>query len=437
MDSAIHDTLVGLITTAACLYGLVLVMKMLKSGRDDLDISRAVYLAFGIRVVASFIVTLTGFGEFLRGLDEVNFLGDSRLIVDSNFGSQLWLDSITGSLYETVFSAQLSILDSPDGVLRITQCAISVTGLALLATSVHELAGARAGRVAMWCLALEPANVFFSSLLHKEPNMFLASGLVAFGATMIWKRAQPRYLLLIALGCLIAVATRPYAGWFLIAAGGIAVLHAGFRTRDGSNWARGFLVGVVILLAAFTAPLVIDASSEENLDRNLQNSQDTNAANDDANLSLEQVDFSSRTAIITNLPTRIRDVLVRPYPWQVENVSQQLAVLGTAVTLAVLFYLIRMGWRRRRELFAIAGPLIYTAFFLLIAYSLSTGNAGTGFRYRTHVTAVLICIAVVLHYAPSRAPAKARQKVKAKGKAPARASDPSAPPAPGAPDPAF
>ena len=38
--------------------------------------------------------------------------------------------------------------------------------------------------------------------------------------------------------------------------------------------------------------------------------------------------------------------------------------------------------RRRGEIFARAGPLVYLFFFLLIAYSLSTGNAGTGFRYQ-------------------------------------------------------
>ena len=43
-----------------------------------------------------------------------------------------------------------------------------------------------------------------------------------------------------------------------------------------------------------------------------------------------------------------------------------------------------------------AGPLIYLGFFLLFAYALSAGNAGTGFRYRTQIVAVLICILACL-----------------------------------------
>jgi hypothetical protein len=85
---------------------------------------------------------------------------------------------------------------------------------------VYELAGARPAVFAMWLLAFEPTSIFFSSLLHKEANMLLAIGLVAFGGAKLWKTGRPRNLLPIVAGCLIAVATRQYAGWFLIAAGG-------------------------------------------------------------------------------------------------------------------------------------------------------------------------------------------------------------------------
>ena len=55
----------------------------------------------------------------------------------------------------------------------------------------------------------EADNVFFSTLLHKEPNLLLAGGLVAFGGACMWKSAKLQYLWPITLGCLVAVATRP------------------------------------------------------------------------------------------------------------------------------------------------------------------------------------------------------------------------------------
>jgi hypothetical protein len=49
------------------------------------------------------------------------------------------------------------------------------------------------------------------------------------------------------------------------------------------------------------------------------------------------------------------------------------------------------GPQTRRDLHP-AGPLVYLTFFLLVACSLNMVNADTGFRYRTHLVAVGICI---------------------------------------------
>ena len=41
--------------------------------------------------------------------------------------------------------------------------------------------------------------------------------------------------------------------------------------------------------------------------------------------------------------------------------------------------------RNGRTVMQRAGPLVYPALFMLVAYALSAGNAGTAYRYRTHV----------------------------------------------------
>ena len=55
---------------------------------------------------------------------------------------------------------------------------------------MYELAGPRPARIAAWLLALEPASIFFSSLLHKEPLMYMAEGLVVYGGAVLWKRGK-------------------------------------------------------------------------------------------------------------------------------------------------------------------------------------------------------------------------------------------------------
>ena len=174
-------------------------------------------------------VSLTSIASELRGGDEFTFMRDATQIAHSTFASSDWTSAIVNDLHEFVLAVQLWALDSPDYVLRIAEIGIAVAGLVLLATAVYELAGARAAVIAAWLLAFEPSGIFFSSLLHKESTMFLAEGLVAFGGARLWKRGDLSSFPIIVAGCLIGVATRPYAGWFLIAAGVAIALHAGLQ----------------------------------------------------------------------------------------------------------------------------------------------------------------------------------------------------------------
>ena len=161
------------------------------------------------------------------------------------------------------------------------------------------------------------------------------------------------------------------------------------------------LIAVILVFGAIAAPTVLEASTDESLEQNLQGSQDANAANEEANLSLERVDFSSRKAIVTDLPIRVIDVLTKPYPWQIVNISQRIGAIGALVTLAVLYLLVIELLRNRGAIMARAGPLtlIYVGLALLLAYSLSAGNAGTALGYRTHILAIAICALVTLHFA--------------------------------------
>jgi hypothetical protein len=412
-DQSIHSTLVTLMTIVLLGGTLAFLVSRLAGSRPGFAIGRPVAFAFGIRVVAASLISLTPVAQTLRGGDELTFLSHAQRVVRSPFGSNEWTHALLRELHVFVLAVQRSAFDSPELALRVTQVGIAVTGLVLLATAVYELAGPRASVLAMWLVAFEPASIFFSSLLHKEANMMLAIGLVTLGGAKVWKRGSPTALIPIVAGCLIAVATRHYAGWFLIAASAAIVLHAGLRVENRGGVRSLSLVALIVLFAAVAAPTVLSASTNESLEKNLQQSQEANAS-DNSNLKLEQVNFSTRGAIVVNLPRRIPDVLLRPFPWQLGNISQEIGLFGTIAAYLAFFFLVREGLRRRGEIMTRAGPLIYTGFFLLIAYSLSAGNAGTAFRYRTQIIAVLLCAFAALwrprgHASAVEAPEGVRQ----------------------------
>ena len=389
------------VVTLAVVMVLAFVVTRLRRSRPGFAIGRQLAVGFGIRLAAIAGISATGLSATLRGGDETTFLAWARILASQPLGHG-YLPHGIYQLQTVLFALELKLGFLTQGAMRITQVGIATLGLILILAAIYDLANARAARFAAWLFALEPASIFFNSALHKEPLMELAAGLVVYGGTRLWLRLDVRGILLCALGGLIAVETRAYAGWFLVAAAVVVLLLAALRGLDRPMRAMPLIYAVAII-AFVTTPVLLQQSSSKKL-QVLQQSQTANAngtgqatggANGD-NLALEKVDFSTRSAILTNLPKRIRDLILKPYPWQLGDTSQRFGAIGTLVAYAVLFFIIRYAWLARGRVVGSIGPLLYPLFFLLVAYSLSAGNAGTGFRYRTHLVTLGIAIVAIL-----------------------------------------
>ncbi|MEJ7826128.1 MAG: glycosyltransferase family 39 protein [Solirubrobacteraceae bacterium] len=405
-------------------------MRRLQRGRPDLMIGAALAVGFAARLIAVVAVDGTGLSSALRGGDETTFLNQAQPLAMLPFSSAEWITEITTKLHVALFAGQIRLLDATPTAMRMVQIAIAMAGLMLLAAAVHDLAGARAARLAAWVLMLEPAGVFFNSALHKEPLMLLASGTIVYGGVRLWRNLDLRGIAILAVGGTIGVCTRPYAGWFLVSACVLLVLHAAFRRLDRPLRAMPAIYAVA-LIGFLVFPTLVDVSSNESLET-LQSSQTANTdpaaqarstGSNANNLALEHVDYSSREQVALNLPKRAIDVLTKPYPWQLANPSQALGAVGSVAALTGLIMLLGYGWRARGRIFAVTGPFLYPLMFLLMAYSLSAGNAGTGFRYRTHIVtlslAMLLTLRSVVLERRSRATVAARPL--AGTEAPARA----------------
>lgn len=382
-------------------YVLWWLLRKLSRSRDGLQVGVPVAIGFGLRLAAIAGIGLTGLESTLRGGDETTFLSQAKYLATVPL-SHSYLPHGVFQLQVVLFALELKLGFLTVGAMRIVQVGIALLGVVLIIAAVYDLAGRRAARVAAWVIALEPASIFFNSALHKEPNMELAGGLVVFGGTMLWRRLDVRGILLFALAGVIAVETRSYAGWFLVSAAALILLHAVVRRVHRATQAVPVLYAVVIAGFLIT-PTLLAATSSKNL-QTLQQSQNANAtgagtgstgANSD-NLKLESVDFSTRGRVLVNLPKRIRDLILKPYPWQLSDTSQRFGTIGTLVAYALLLLLIRYAWISRGQVFARAGPVLYPLLFLLVAYSLAAGNAGTGFRYRTHLVTLAIAAVAIL-----------------------------------------
>lgn len=378
-----------ILTLLAMSYVLRYVVKRLQRRREGFRVGLPMAVGVTLRLLAVVGINATGLQAQLRGGDETTFLDFANVLAGSPWGHGFWPHG-PYQLQTVVFAVQIKLAHLSDTALRVTQIGIAMLGIILILAAVYDLAGPRAARFAAWVIALEPANLFFNSALHKEPLMVLATGLVVLGCTKIWRNLDLVGVLLAALGGLIGIETRSYAGWFLVTAVVLLLLHAALRRLDRPGRATP-IVYAVVLIAFVSVPTLLTITSNKSL-QTLQQSQNANSSGavgsgsaNGNNLALEQVNFSTRGAVITNLPQRMFDLVFRPYPWQLHNSSQQVGAVGSIVALTGFFFLIRFAWRARGNLLSQTAPLLYPFIFLLIAYSLSAGNAGTGFRYRTHL----------------------------------------------------
>jgi hypothetical protein len=395
-DRALSNGLGFILLVAAGAWVIYAVLRSLRRRRPDLDIGLPVLMGGAGRMFVLAFVGFTGAGSGLRGGDEAGFLAHAAVIAHTPFGTADWFASATSHLHEFVMAVQIKLFNASVDSMRVTQVVITMMGLLWLCAAVYDVAGPRAARLAAWLMMLEPANLFFSSILHKEPLMYFGTGLVALGCVRMWRNMDAWGLGLMTVGCYVAVTTRAYAGYFLLAGAVFSSLHAALAQLGGRR-ARAvpLLIAITAGIALATGPL--QRVSDKQLLR-LQKSQAATAvASQRGNLAFETLDYSTPLDVVKNLPRRMYDVTLKPYIWQVSNTSQQLGVLGTLGALAtffVLFRLLLVRWRRgalRRVL-----PLLYPAAFLYAAYAISAGNAGTSFRYRTTVLVVLMGAAAIL-----------------------------------------
>jgi hypothetical protein len=385
-----------ILLVAAGSWVVYAVLRSLRRRRPDFDIGLPVVVGGAGRMFVLAFVGLTGAGSGLRGGDEFTFMTHATALAHTPFGTADWFSSATGHLNEFLMAVQLKVFNASMDSMRVTQVVVTMLGLLWLCAAVYDMAGPRAARLAAWLMMLEPANLFFSSILHKEPLMYFATGLVALGCVRMWRNMDAWALGLMAVGCYVAITTRPYAGYFLLAGAVFSSLHAALAQLGGRRTrAIPLLIAITAGIALATGPL--QRISDKELVR-LQRSQAATAiASQRGNLAFETLDYSTPLDVVKNLPRRIYDVTVKPYPWQVANTSQQLGLLGTLGALATFFMLFRLlvvRWRRgglRRVL-----PFLYPAAFLYAAYAISAGNAGTSFRYRTTVLVVLLSALAIL-----------------------------------------
>jgi hypothetical protein len=393
-DRTLYDVIVSGIVLLAVGWALFFLARALQRGRPGLNLTGPLLLAMAVRLGAVALFAGVGALSHARGPDENVFFLVSHGLADDFGALGRPPGALVGNLQLWIMAVQLKLFgDVSDIPPRLAMVGIAVAGIPLFAAAVSDVASPRAGTLAAWLLALEPSGVFFAGLLHKEAGLYFAEGLVAFGAVRMYVARDLQAGVLLVAGVVVAGLGRSYVGAALGVAA-VAVTFHSARRRIGPSRARAPRLAAGAAVLAVLAALVVVPRPGVILDQ-LDRSQTANARGA-SNLRLEPVDFSTPQGVAVNLPRRIRDLLTRPYPWQVSNTNQRLGVIGTVVAWLLFALVLILLLRQPRDALRRLAPLLYVLAAVVVAYALSTGNAGTGFRYRTHVLAILLVVSCAL-----------------------------------------
>jgi hypothetical protein len=396
-DRLMYSVECALLASMVLVTVMTWLIRRLRASRPGLRIAWPLAVAATVRLAAAAVLGSSPQLAALAGPDEGGFLRAASAQAASS-STPHWvthelvqhLFASAGGLNREVLVFQFHLLGSPGTFsLRIVQITVAVAGICLLAAAVYDLFGPRAALIAAWLFALEPAGIFFSGLLNKEGFVILGEGLAALGVARLWKKRDARAWVLTGAGCLVVAASRPYAGAFLVLGCLLAGLHAAVRpSTPGLVRSPRLAAALAAVLAVFTLGAAAGSNRILTYLSHSQRSYETSPAN----LPLEPVDFSTPSGVVRGFPIRLKDFLLRPYPWQVANTSQRLGLLGSLIFWTALASTITMLVLDRRAALARAGPFLYLAAVTTAGYTLSTANAGTGFRYRLHLTLFLLAL---------------------------------------------
>lgn len=245
-----------------------------------------------------------------------------------------------------------------------------------------------------YLIAFFPGILFWSSILGKEPVVFLAIALYVFGTISWHVHGRYRYLIPVAAGIFLALMVRVWLGPIMVMP--LLLLFL----RSSRNVAlKIFLVLLTCVLLAVSAKPMLQrfeiAALEDVLgaaDKTTQGFVNT-AGGSTQDLA---VDLTSPTGALKFLPKAAFTALFRPLPGEVMNPFGLLAGMESAILVFLLFRAIRRT--RLREL---NEPLVLWSVSFILIWALingivSSANFGVAVRYKLQILPVLLGVLVYL-----------------------------------------
>jgi hypothetical protein len=276
-------------------------------------------------------------------------------------------------------------------------CAVIGAGIApMVYTCAHKIFGNRqVGKTAAFMVAVFPAFVLWSSQLMKDGLIIF---LLVLSITMVLQLQEKFSYLAVALlmFSLLGILSLRFYIFFMVVVSVVGSFVVGSSSNNQSIFKR--VVAILIIGVGLTYLGGVQTASE-NFEK-FGSLERVNASRADLARSAESgygenLDVSTTEGAISALPVGFAYLMFAPFPWQVGNLRQVIALPEVLLWWAMMPLLVFGLWYTIRNRLRNAIPVLLFTLLLTIGYSLFQGNVGTAYRQRTQIQVFLyIFIAV-------------------------------------------
>ncbi len=303
-----------------------------------------------------------------------------------------WFQLGSGSWnLERLVWLQLQVLGPSYHAVKVTFAFLGLLGTYFFYRAASEYLK-RDARIILIALGLVPSIVFWSSTLGKDPVMFLALGLYAYGAAIRYRRRQKRGWLWAGLGIAMAAYIRVWMAMIMVAAMIVLVLS----TMRRWTLRAAVIVAAGILIVVFGGR-TMERVGLESFDALLPKlTEVVQGLSQGGSAQVLEREFRTWWDVIAFVPRGAFSALFKPLPWEAHNLYMFAAgIESLALLVWVIFSLLRLRVARLRNPFVLWG-LVYLAAWTFVYSFLSYGNLGAGFRFRLQAMPFLLGLSLEL-----------------------------------------
>ncbi len=369
---------------------------------------------FLLKVFLIGLLLRVGFGLILEIFDLRLFFGGDAIVYD-DYGYklyQIWFEG--ASLSNDINAQNLTTTKSSGwgmyylvaGIYSITGrnilaaqffCAVVGAGIApMVYTCAYKIFGNRqVGKTAAFMVAVFPAIVLWSSQLMKDGLIMF---LLVLSITMVLQLHEKFSYLAVALliFSLFGILSLRFYIFYMVVVSVVGSFVIGSSSANQSIFKR--MVAILLIGVGLTYIGGIQTASENfekfgSLER-INASRGSLAKSAESGYG-EDLDVSTTEGAISALPVGFTYLMFAPFPWQIGNLRQMIAIPEVLLWWAMMPLLVFGLWYTIKYRLRNAIPVLLFTLLLTIGYSLFQGNVGTAYRQRTQIQVFLyIFIAV-------------------------------------------